>query len=374
MTFTDAVVDTMIERVEVAVYRFPTPEPEGDGTLSWDATTAVTVTVHGDGLRGLGWTYSSPAAASVIDAHFTSLLRGRCAHDVAEAAAAMQRAARNIGAAGLVGQAISAVDVALWDLKAKLLDVPLTTLLGASRVRVPIYGSGGFTTSSEAELSKDVAAWKAAGCRAMKIKIGRNWGSEPTWDLDRVALFRELARDHTELMVDANGAYGASEAIRVGRQLARWDVRWFEEPVSSDDLTGLRLVRSGQHCDVAAGEYIATGYDAELLAPVVDCLQADATRCGGYTGFLRVASIAAAHNLDVSAHCAPALHGPVAAGIPNLRHVEWFNDHVRLEPLLVDGVAPVDGGAIVVDRGRPGHGMTLADGAERYRLRREHGA
>lgn len=370
MTTPSTLVDTVIDAVDVGVYRFPTPEPEADGTLTWDATTAVTVTVHGDGLTGLGWTYSSPAAASVIDAHFTGLLRGCCAHDITGVAEAMQRAARNIGAAGLVGQAISAVDIALWDLKAKLLDIPLTTLLGATRSGVPVYGSGGFVSSSDAQLSEDVEAWKAAGCPAMKIKIGRDRGRAPAWDLDRVARFRELAGAGIALMVDANGAYRSGQAVRMGAQMQRWDIGWFEEPVSSDDTEGLALVRASLNCDVAAGEYVATTYDAQRLAPVVDCLQADVTRCGGYTGFLRVAAVASAHNLDVSAHCAPALHAPVAAAIANLRHVEWFNDHVRLEPLLVSGVPAVEGGVMAVQRRRPGHGMSLADGAEQYRVRR----
>ena len=363
-----SIVDTVIDGVDVDVYRFPTPGPEADGTLTWDATTAVAVTLHGDGTTGLGWTYSSPAAASVIATHFTPLLCGRGVHDITETAAAMQKAARNFGASGLVGQAISAVDIALWDLKAKLAGLPLTTLLGGCRTTVAIYGSGGFVSSSDAELSKDVSAWKAAGCRAMKIKIGKGWGTEPKWDIDRVGLFRELAPDDTELMVDANGAYRSGEALRIGAELDRHGVSWFEEPVSSDDTEGLSVVRTALRCDIAAGEYIGTTYDAQRLAPVVDCLQADATRCGGYTGFLRVAAIASAHNLEISAHCAPALHAPVAAAVPHLRHVEWFNDHVRLEPLLVDGAALVDGGHLLVQRDRPGHGMTIAEGAQRYRL------
>lgn len=369
MTAVSTALDTVIERVEVSVYEFPTPGPESDGTLTWDKTYAVAVHVHGDGMTGLGWTYSSPAAAAVVETHFTSLLHGQYVRDIPAMATEMHRAARNFGASGLVGQAISAVDIALWDLKAKLLGVPLTVLMGACRSRVPVYGSGGFISSGEAALSRDVAAWKAAGCRAMKIKIGKDWGAAPTWDVERVALFRELAPDDTELMVDANGAYRTAEALRVGAELDRLDVRWFEEPVSSDDTAGLAILRAGLRCDVAAGEYVSTTYDAERLAPAVDCLQADVTRCGGYTGFLRVAAIAAAHNLDVSGHCAPALHAPVAAAVPHLRHVEWFDDHVRLEPLLVEGVSKVDAGAMVVQRQRPGHGMSLVEGAERYRIR-----
>lgn len=356
-----------IDDVQVDVFRFPTPGPEADGTLEWDATTAVTVRVNAGGATGLGWTYSSPAAATVISSHFTPLLKGRPAQDVTAAWAAMQAKSRNFGIGGLAMQAISAVDVALWDLKAKLFEVPLPQLLGTCRDRVPVYGSGGFVSSDDAELSRDVAAWKGAGCRAMKIKIGRDRGARPDWDIDRVARFRELAGDDVELMVDANGAYRGGEAVRVGTELQRWDVRWFEEPISSDDIDGLALARSALRCDVAAGEYISTPYDAERLTRVVDCLQVDATRCGGYTGFLQMAAIASAHNLEVSAHCAPALHAPVAAAVPNLRHVEWFDDHVRLEPTLLDGLAPVDGGAMMVQRDRPGHGMTLSADAERYR-------
>ncbi|MDY6995788.1 MAG: enolase C-terminal domain-like protein [Actinomycetota bacterium] len=356
-----------IDDVEVTAFEFPTPATEADATLEWESTTAVTVRVHAAGRSGLGWTYSSPAAATLITTHFAPLLRGRVVADVAAAGATLQRTSRNFGIGGLAMHAMSAVDVALWDLKAKLLDVSLTALLGACRDRVPVYGSGGFLTSGDSELSQDVAAWKAAGCRGMKIKIGHDGGAAPERDLERVALFRELARDGIELMVDANGAYHSAQAIRLGRELERWDVHWFEEPVSSDDLEGLALARSGLGCDVAAGEYISTLYDAQRLAPVVDCLQADATRCGGYTGFLHMATIAAAHNLDISAHCAPALHGPVAAAVPNLRHVEWFNDHVRLEPQLLDGVSPVYDGAIVVQNQRPGHGMTLSDDAQLYR-------
>ncbi|WP_283609260.1 enolase C-terminal domain-like protein [Mycolicibacterium poriferae] len=357
-----------IDDVQVDVFRFPTPGPEADGTLEWDATTAVTVRVYAGEVTGLGWTYSSPAAATVISSHFTPLLKGRAAHDVLAARAAMQAKSRNFGIGGLAMQAISAVDVALWDLKARLFDVPLPELLGTCRDRVPVYGSGGFVSSDDAELSRDVAAWRAAGCRAMKIKIGRDRGARPDWDVNRVRLFRELAGEDVELMVDANGAYRGGEAIRVGTELERWNVRWFEEPVSSDDIDGLALARSALRCDVAAGEYVSTPYDAERLVSVVDCLQVDATRCGGYTGFLQMAAIASAHNLDVSAHCAPALHVPVAAAVPNLRHVEWFNDHVRLEPTLLDGVAPADGGAMRAPRDRPGHGMSLSAGAERYRI------
>ncbi len=121
------------------------------------------------------------------------------------------------------------------------------------------------------------------------------------------------------------------------------------------------------NCDVAAGEYAADLYDAAGLCRAVDCLQLDATRCGGYTGFARAASLAAAHNLDVSAHCAPALHAPIAAATVNLRHVEYFTDHARLEQLLFDGVPQAADGALTPNTTRPGHGLTVSAGAAEHR-------
>jgi len=168
-------------------------------------------------------------------------------------------------------------------------------------------------------------------------------------------------------MVDANGAYTVGQAKRIGADLDRLGVRWFEEPVSSDDKAGLAEVRAAVDADVAAGEYISDSYEAEAMVHVVSCLQLDTTRCGGYTGFLRGAAVAAAHNREVSGHCAPALHAPVAAAVPNLRHVEWFTDHVRLEPLLIDGLPEVSGGSLHVTEHAAGHGMTVAAEAAQYR-------
>ncbi|OBI97784.1 enolase C-terminal domain-like protein [Mycobacterium asiaticum] len=359
-------VDT-VDTVDVEVYTVPTPRPEADGTFQWDATTAVVVQACAGDTTGLGWTYSSPAAAAVVAEELSEVVIGRDPDDVAGAWDAMRRSCRNFGTRGLIMQALSAVDVALWDLKARLRDEPLSTLLGQSRATVPIYGSGGFTTLNEAELGEQVAAWLAAGCTAMKIKIGQDWGANGRRDLERVRQLRDLAGDGVALMVDANGGYSVGQARRVGAALDELGVVWFEEPVSSDDLDGLSVLRRTLNCDIAAGEYVSDLYEARLLTPSVDCLQLDATRCGGFTGWLAAAAIAASRNLQVSAHCAPALHASVAAAIPNLRHVEYFVDHVRLEPLLFDGVPEAVSGTLIPNTTRPGHGLTVAAHAGRYR-------
>jgi L-alanine-DL-glutamate epimerase-like enolase superfamily enzyme len=342
-----------VRAVRWAAYRIPTDGPEADGTLAWDATTAVVVHAEAGDETGLGWTYAPAAAGHLIGELLTPHVAGRDVADIPAANAAMARAVRNAGRPGVAATAISAVDVALWDLKARVLGIRLATLLGAARDAVPVYVSGGFTNWDDRRL----AGWldEHGDIPRAKIKIG---GGTAEADRRRIAAARTALGPGRELYVDANGAYTAAQAIRTAADFP--DVRWFEEPVSSDDLDGLRRVRDAVAADVAAGEY---GYDLPYFARMagsVDCLQADATRCGGITEWLRVAALAASKGLSLSGHCAPALHLDAAAATPNLRHLEYFHDHVRIESLLFDGVAaPSPGGVLRPDLSAPGHGLTF---------------
>jgi len=269
------------------------------------------------------------------------------------------RSVRNIGWRGICACAISAIDVALWDLKARLIGVPLLTLLGRARSEVPIYGSGGFTSYSLDRLREQLAGWvERDGCQFVKMKVG----TRPQEDLARVRAARE-AIGAAELFVDANGAYDRKQALDFAGRFAELDVSWFEEPVSSDDLAGLHLLRDRAPAgmEIAAGEY---GYDpfyfrCMIEAGAVDVLQADATRCGGYTGFLKAAHLADAFGVPLSAHTAPALHLPVCCAAPRLRHIEWFHDHVRIERMLFDGVPVPRDGTICPDLAQSGHGLTF---------------
>jgi L-alanine-DL-glutamate epimerase-like enolase superfamily enzyme len=358
---------TPITQVRTGVYRFPTPEPEADGTLQWDATTAVTAEVEAGGFRGLGWTYSSSAAAAVIDDLLAPAITGNDAFDTPGCWETMVRQCRNLGRPGVVSQAIAAVDIALWDLKAKLLDAPLHDLFGRCRDTVPVYGSGGFTTMSDEQLADQVESWLSAGCQAVKIKVGESWGSRVSRDMHRVAFLKTLVPDQTAVMVDANGGYTPAQARRLGAVYDSLGVLWLEEPVSSDDLPSLARLRTELRCDIAAGEYADSSQYVQRMCDgeSVDCLQIDVTRCAGYSEWIRCAGIAAAHGLQVSGHCAPALHASVAASIPNLRHVEWFVDHARLEPQLVTGVPAVTNGVMHLSTA-PGHGMSLRPDVERF--------
>jgi L-alanine-DL-glutamate epimerase-like enolase superfamily enzyme len=357
--------------IGAAVYVIPTDAPEADGTLAWNETTMVLVTARAGGELGIGWTYAAAAAAAVVADVLSGVVVGRSALDLAGAAEAMARAVRNIGRPGIAAMAISAVDIALWDLKARLLALPVAGLLGRAREDVPVYGSGGFTSYDSRRTREQLSGWvQQDGIPRVKIKIGEAWGGDERRDLERVALARDVIGPDAELYVDANGGYTVGQAVRVAQQMAGYEVTWFEEPVSSQDVAGLAAVRSQVLPDVAAGEYSWSLADSArlLAAGAVDCLQLDVTRCGGISEFLRGAALAAAQGMQVSAHCAPNLHAHVGAAAPNLRHVEYFHDHQRIERLLFDGTLDPQGGALSPDPGRPGLGLELrtAD-AEQYR-------
>jgi L-alanine-DL-glutamate epimerase-like enolase superfamily enzyme len=358
-----------IERFEVGAYRIPTDQPESDGTIAWDVTSVVVVRAHAGGQSGLGYSYAHPAAGEVIDTVLSEVLIGRDAFATPGAWQAMAIAVRNVGRPGIASSAIAATDMALWDLKARLLDLPFVDLLGRAREGIAVYGSGGFASYDLPRLREQLGGWAASGMRFVKMKIGR----EPKRDPERVTAVREAIGPEVELFVDANGAFDRPAALAMAHALDGLGVTWFEEPVSSDDLAGLALVRQNAPpgMAVAAGEY---GYDLPyfgrmLGAGAVDCLQADSTRCGGPTVFLGVAGLCEAHCLPLSAHTAPSIHAHLCCALPVARHVEYFHDHARVERLLFDGVLEPCEGALWPDRSRPGLGLELkgADAA-RYAL------
>jgi L-alanine-DL-glutamate epimerase-like enolase superfamily enzyme len=359
---------TAIDRIELNTYTIPTDAPEADGTFEWHETTIVVVHATAGEVSGIGYTYASAAAGQVVTSSLRDVVAGRDAMDVEGSYVAMRQAVRNIGRDGVAATAISAVDIALWDVKARLLGVSLLSLLGGARGGIALYGSGGFTSYSVERMQAQLAGWVDEGITAVKMKIGR----DPAADRERVRAARQAIGGSAELFVDANGAYSRKQALAQAERFAEHGVSWFEEPVSSDDLEGLRLLRDRAPAgmDVAAGEY---GYNVQYFrqmaaAGAVDVLQADATRCGGITGFLRAAAICDAFCLPLSAHTAPSVHAHLCCAASRARHVEYFHDHVRIERLLFDGVLRPTDGELRPDRSRPGLGIELRDrDAERYR-------
>jgi L-alanine-DL-glutamate epimerase-like enolase superfamily enzyme len=360
--------DATVEGLEVAAYTVPTDAPESDGTLAWESTTIVVVEARGGGQRGLGYTYGPAAVGAVVESTLASIVEGRDVLAPQEAWAAMRSGLRNAGQSGIGAMAVSAVDIALHDLRARLLDIPLSAALGAFRDVVPIYGSGGFTSYALERLQAQLGGWAADGIPRVKMKVGRH----PEQDAARITAVREAIGDDVELMVDANGAFNPVEATAWAERYAAAGIGYLEEPVTSDDPRGMRRVRDGSPAGlaIAAGEYAWSLYDVERLleAEAVDIAQADVTRCGGPTEMIRVDGLCKARSLPFSAHCAPSVSMHVGCAMETLVHLEYFHDHVRIEHLLFDGVVePVDG-VLRPDASRPGMGLELKrEDAERFR-------
>ncbi len=358
-----------IEDLRVSAFKIPTDAPASDGTFRWDSTTMVLVEAVAGGKQSLGYTYASSAAANLIDDQLKGLVIGRDALSVNGAWVAMNAQVRNIGRPGIASMAISAIDTALWDLKAKLLDLPLVQLFGQVRETMPIYGSGGFTSYSDERLQEQLGDWVEEGIPRVKMKIGRH----PDRDGQRVAGARAAIGEDAELFVDANGAYSRKQALQLAETFSESEVSWFEEPVSSDDLAGLRLIRDDgpPGMNIAAGEYAFTIDDFKRIldAGAVDVLQADATRCGGFTGFLQASTLCEAHHLPLSSHCAPALHLHIGCAARPFIHAEYFHDHVRIERMFFDGMPGPKKGALEPDLSRAGLGLELKrPDADRFRI------
>lgn len=348
-----------LERLEVSAYTVPTDAPEADGTLEWNSTTLVVVEPSAGGTRGLGYTYADAAAAAFIRHCLAPELQGRDVMEVPARMSELLRRVRNKGRPGLVAMALSAVDVALWDLKARLLGLPLVRLLGAARDKVLLYGSGGFTSYPRERLQAQLAGWAEQGFTRVKMKVG----SHPEQDSERVRAAREAVGPRVRLFVDANGAWSVKQALAMAEGFAAQGVAWLEEPVSSDDLEGLRQVRSRGPAgmEVAAGEYgHGPVYFRRMLeVQAVDVLQADATRCLGITGFLQADALCEAFEVPLSAHTAPSLHLHACCAGRRVVHLEYFHDHVRLEHMLFEGAPRPVAGTLAPDLSRPGMGLEL---------------
>ena len=348
-----------IQQITVSAYTIPTDLPESDGTLQWDHTTLVVVEATAGDKQGFGYTYADTATAHLIKDKLAALIQGQNALDVPGAWHRMVHAIRNLGRPGIASMAIAGVDAALWDLKGQLLQLPLVTLLGAVRQSVAIYGSGGFTSYTIEQLQQQLSNWVAGGISRVKMKIGR----QPAQDWGRVQAAKAAIGSAADLFVDANGAYDRKQALFFAERFAELGVRWFEEPVPSSDLAGLHLLRERAPAGMAitAGEY---GYDLVyfrrmLEAGAVDVLMADATRCAGITGFLKVGALCEAFEVPLSAHCAPSLHVHPCCALGPVRHMEYFHDHARIEHLFFDGALDSVDGRLYPDLSRPGLGLAL---------------
>ncbi|MBV8395014.1 MAG: mandelate racemase, partial [Actinobacteria bacterium] len=201
--------DVAVERLDVSAYTIPTDGPESDGTFEWDSTTIVVVEAYAGDEVGLGYTYADAAAGKLVESKLADVVGGRDALAPRETWTAMGEALRNVGRPGVGFMALSAVDSALWDLRARLLDVPLVDAIGRAHDCVPIYGSGGFCSYSLERLAEQLAGWVEQGIPRVKMKVSR----EPDEDVERMNVVRDEIGDEPELYVDSNGALSRKQAL-----------------------------------------------------------------------------------------------------------------------------------------------------------------
>jgi L-alanine-DL-glutamate epimerase-like enolase superfamily enzyme len=359
----------LVKDLKVSAYKIPTATPEADGTIEWDSTTLVLVEINAADKIGVGYTYANEAAAIVVEKSLKKIIINANALDIPLLNAKMIASIRNDGQTGIAMMAVSAVDNALWDLKAKLFNAPLCNLLGKAKDSMLVYGSGGFTSYNKKQLQQQLNGWVDEGIEHVKIKIG----THPEKDVERVKEARDAIGKNAKLFVDANGAYTIKQSIEKSFQFREYNISWFEEPVTSDNLEGLQFIREHvqPEVNIAAGEY---GYNLSyfyhmLKANAVDVLQADATRCGGITNFLKAASLAEVQQIPFSSHCAPALHLHAAISINNFYIAEYFYDHARIENMFFDGVTQSRNGCIYPDVSRPGIGLEFKyKDAEKHKI------
>ncbi len=355
-------IEIKLRNIKAKAYKVPTDKPESDGTIKWDSTTIVIVEAEAAGYKGIGYTYTHSSAAELINDKLSAIIKNKNAMNIEARCYDMLHEIRNIGRPGLVSACISAIDISLYDLKAKILGIPVVSLIGEYKNGVEIYGSGGFTSYTISELQEQLSGWVNMGITRVKMKIGR----DPSKDVERVKAAREAIGNKAELFVDANGAYTKKQALSKAMEFFQFGVSWYEEPVSSDDLQGLRILRERVPApiEITAGEY---GYDyfyfkRMLDAGSVDVLQADGTRCGGITGFLKANVLCEAANIPLSAHTAPAVHMHAGSCAKRLRHIEYFHDHARIERIFFDGFPRPYEGRLIPDKSRPGLGFELRKG------------
>jgi L-alanine-DL-glutamate epimerase-like enolase superfamily enzyme len=351
--------ETAIGGTTVSAFKIPTEQPQTDGTAEWSSTTLVTVELTAGGRTSLGYSYADISAAHLCENLLRSVVIGHDAFAIPEIHLALDRFTRNMGRPGIASCAIAAIDNSLWDLKARLLELPLTTMLGKLRDKVPAYGSGGFTSFSEKQLVQQLTGWANDGLRSVKMKIG----THPEQDVPRVKAVQKALNGKAELFVDANGAYDRKQALTKAEEFADLGVTWFEEPVTADDRVGLHLLAEHAHTPlrIAAGEYTYVLDDARELidSQAVDVLQADVTRCGGITNFMKIGHLAEICHVPYSAHTAPSIHTSICCALPSAYNIEYFADHYRIENMLFDGARKPINGNLEPDLTRPGLGIDL---------------
>jgi L-alanine-DL-glutamate epimerase-like enolase superfamily enzyme len=352
---------TTVVSAEAGLLRVPRNRPVKSSYASYDALEVVTVRVRtADGLEGLGYAKiigtGGAAIRSFAETEYLSRLPGRDAGDIKALWEELHRHAMSRGRKGVAMYALSAVDIALWDLLAQRAGLPLHHLLGSTVDRVPVYGNGCWLSLTLPELVAEAERYAEMGCFGVKVKIG----GRPQDDVARVRAVREAVGEDMAIMVDANSRYDPLTAIRVARLLEPFDLTWFEEPVLADSPSDYVKVTRAVNIPVAGGEneYTRYGFRELIEREALDVVQPDVHRVGGVTEFLRIAAMAEAWSLPIYPHTSYELHSQLVAAIPGARWCEYYD--WLPEGFFAEDFTIVDGHVRVPTR--PGIAAAFADG------------
>ena len=335
-----------------------------DSTRKVETIGFVVVDIATDeGLHGLGVTYNEvggEAVKEMIDKALAPKLLGRDPLATETLYEETFHYMRGVGRKGLAFCAYSPIDLALWDIKGKLLGLPLYRLLGGSRREVPIYGSGGWVSYSKDELVEEARGMVAQGYKHIKVKVGVNGGKDLREDVRRIAAVREAVGPAIGIMLDANNAFTSATAVQLANRLREYDILFFEEPVLADDLPGLARFRQGTDIPLATGEHEYTRYGVRdlLLNQAVDVLQVDITRSGGFTEMLKVAALAQTWNVGFAPHGMEHMHMHLVAALPNAMFLERL---LVFEPVaeIAFKNSPLPKNGMLTLPDEPGLGLTL---------------
>jgi L-alanine-DL-glutamate epimerase-like enolase superfamily enzyme len=335
-----------IERVRSELYRIPVHREMHDAIRHFSKMDLAVVRIETDGgLSGFGFTYSiipfgAREACSLVNRGLGQVIQELDPRDHEQIWTRMWRQVDWVGRGGIAILAVAAIDIAIWDLKAKAANMPLYRLLGGARKSIPVYNTdGGWLNHSIEQLVGETKRIVAAGFRGTKIKVGKD---DPAEDTERIAAVREVLGPYRTLMVDANERFTLAEAIRRAQMWLPYNLFWFEEPLPAEDILGHATLKAHTSIPIAVGESLFNRFQFRdyIASGGVSIVQPDVCRCGGITEWLKIAHLADCHNMQVSPHFVMEMHLPLVAAIPNSLFIEYIPS---LDPVLTQPLQLADG-------------------------------
>ncbi|MDR1589071.1 MAG: mandelate racemase/muconate lactonizing enzyme family protein [Oscillospiraceae bacterium] len=328
------------------VFRRTNPPYDSSFVLKLEGQTVVRVITE-SGAEGYGMTFSDPVA-EYIQKVLKEEVVGKDALACEDIWSAMFTQIRSSGRKGAALLGMSAIDIAIWDIRGKILGQPVYRLLGGTNRMIPAYASVGFLSMPDEEVAEKAVEYTEDGYKTLKIKVGYDSGRNIRADFRRVEKVRRAVGDETGVIIDANGVYDAATAIRLAAMLEPLDISLFEEPTHADDIDGLARVRSMTRIPVASGENEYTRYGCRdlMLARAVDVLQCDVTRAGGFTEMIKIAALAQAFNVKLAPHFWPQFSAHLLSAVPNGLYLEVFptpkgvpagGSIIKNQPSVIDG-------------------------------------